>query len=81
MIYNTHLVSSRTRRSTDIKDPFSLGIIVQDDKENINTVTLNVCTRYVAISETLQLLFSNVVQLLRIAKGCLYSNGITNGYT
>ncbi|PIO33410.1 hypothetical protein AB205_0066420, partial [Aquarana catesbeiana] len=45
VIYNVHPVSSRTRRSADIKDPFSLGIIVHDDKENINTVTLNVCTR------------------------------------
>ncbi|XP_040205895.1 CD109 antigen [Rana temporaria] len=54
VIYNTHLVSSRTRRSTDIKDPFSLGIIVHDDKENINTVTLNVCTSYLETETSAQ---------------------------
>ncbi|XP_077343504.1 CD109 antigen-like [Lithobates pipiens] len=54
VIYNVHRVSSRTRRSADIKDPFSLGIIVHDNKENLNTVTLNVCTSYLETETSAQ---------------------------
>ncbi|XP_018414407.1 PREDICTED: CD109 antigen [Nanorana parkeri] len=54
VIYNVHPVSSRARRSTDNKDPFSLGITVHDDEENTNTLTLNVCTSYLETETSTQ---------------------------
>lgn len=47
IIYNSrNYVSQRTQRSTESKDHFDLDVTVRDNMENINVVTLNVCTRY-----------------------------------
>ncbi|XP_072264627.1 CD109 antigen-like [Pyxicephalus adspersus] len=54
VIYNVHPIRSSKRRSTDNKDPFSLEITVHDDKENINNVTLNVCTSYLKTETSAQ---------------------------
>ncbi|MEE6476482.1 hypothetical protein FKM82_011089 [Ascaphus truei] len=45
IIYNLRSsVSSRRRRSAQSQDAFELGVTVHDDKENINILTLSVCT-------------------------------------
>ncbi|KAM9316601.1 CD109 antigen-like [Gastrophryne carolinensis] len=47
VIYNIQSPAmSRMRRATATKDPFDLDITVHDNKENINAIKLNVCTRY-----------------------------------
>ncbi|XP_066460677.1 CD109 antigen-like [Eleutherodactylus coqui] len=47
IIYNSiSSASQRTRRSTASEDPFDLDVTLRDDMENINVVTLNICTRY-----------------------------------
>ncbi|KAM3856320.1 CD109 antigen [Vipera latastei] len=47
VIYNTiHSHTSKRRRSAQNQDAFDLDVYVKDDKEDINRLTLNVCTRY-----------------------------------
>ncbi|KAM4042806.1 CD109 antigen isoform 2-T2 [Anomaloglossus baeobatrachus] len=47
IMYNLKSESSqRTRRSTERKDYFDLDVTVRDTMENVNVLTLHVCTRY-----------------------------------
>ncbi|XP_068137598.1 CD109 antigen isoform X2 [Hyperolius riggenbachi] len=55
VIYNVQSsIHSRTRRSTVNTDPFNLAVTVHDDTENINAITLNVCTRYLGTETSAQ---------------------------
>uniref|UniRef100_A0A8C8RNU0 CD109 antigen n=1 Tax=Pelusios castaneus TaxID=367368 RepID=A0A8C8RNU0_9SAUR len=47
IIYNVkHSVTDRRRRSVESQEAFDLDVVVKDDKNDINHMTLNVCTRY-----------------------------------
>ncbi|XP_039202572.1 CD109 antigen [Crotalus tigris] len=47
VMYNTiHSHTSKRRRSAQNQEAFDLDVYVKDDKEDINSLTLNVCTRY-----------------------------------
>ncbi|XP_073425425.1 CD109 antigen [Dendrobates tinctorius] len=47
IMYNLKSESSqRTRRSAERKDYFDLDVAVRDTTENVNVLTLNICTRY-----------------------------------
>ncbi|XP_070789005.1 CD109 antigen isoform X2 [Pituophis catenifer annectens] len=43
-VKNSH--TSKRRRSAQNQEAFDLDVYVKDDKEDINSLTLNVCTRY-----------------------------------
>nr|XP_025043911.1 CD109 antigen [Pelodiscus sinensis] len=47
IIYNVkHSATDRRRRSVQSQEAFDLDVVVKDDKNDINHLTLNVCTRY-----------------------------------
>ncbi|XP_074847111.1 CD109 antigen isoform X2 [Carettochelys insculpta] len=47
IIYNVkHSATDRRRRSVENQGAFDLDVVVQDDKTDINRLTLNICTRY-----------------------------------
>ncbi|KAL7987953.1 hypothetical protein Chor_006872 [Crotalus horridus] len=53
VMYNTiHSHTSKRRRSAQNQEAFDLDVYVKDDKEDINSLTLNVCTRYLGTSSS-----------------------------
>ncbi|XP_019352416.1 CD109 antigen isoform X3 [Alligator mississippiensis] len=51
IIYNMkHSVTHRRRRSAQSPEAFDLDVVVNDEKNDINHLTLNVCTRYLGSS-------------------------------
>uniref|UniRef100_A0A670ICS0 CD109 antigen n=1 Tax=Podarcis muralis TaxID=64176 RepID=A0A670ICS0_PODMU len=49
-VKNSH--TSRRRRSAQSQEAFDLDVVVKDDKNDINHLTLNVCTRYLGVGSS-----------------------------
>ncbi|KAK9411366.1 putative antigen [Crotalus adamanteus] len=53
VMYNTiYSHTSKRHRSAQNQEAFDLDVYVKDDKEDINSLTLNVCTRYLGIGSS-----------------------------